>query len=236
MGLEVPIHELSNTTTGYAYQNDEETQTRNVCRYDDNGNLCQQSTFYEDENGRTIKGLYDLDGDGKYDKSSIFTYDDNGKMKSRYDGDVTYDPLLPATTVGLTPRSPRIENYNQYVDFSYDDKGNLITSEEKDLGAIDKITVQIMDETIDNEHEKLVEEKIKNLLKNEPFVSEKYEELKNKPIKFDPISMSDNNDTKNFKKALGMALAPIATICQEMLSDSSEETKQSYKDLIDIIF
>lgn len=85
------------------------------CDRDGDGKIDSASLFYEDGEGRTIKGEYDIDADGKIDSTSLFDYYDDGNLKTRYDdvdGDLKFD---------------------YYTEFSYDEDGNRIESEPQEL-------------------------------------------------------------------------------------------------------
>lgn len=135
----------------YYYSSDKTNNTRKVeVDYDGDGKIDSTSLFYEDENGKTIKGLYDDDGDGKYDDVALFEYDDEGKLKTRYDGTVDYSYDLndngeyeDINHDGKIDENDKVkhENFDKYVDFSYDEEGNK-TKQENELTGWKKLSVK----------------------------------------------------------------------------------------------
>jgi len=95
--------------------------------------------------------LYDNNGDGKYDDVSLFNYDENGNLTTRYDGTVNYvykfDENGKAKDLNNDGKidnddKTALEYYNQYVEFSYDEDGNLIDEEQKELTGGEKLAVR----------------------------------------------------------------------------------------------
>ena len=95
--------------------------------------------------------MYDNNGDGKYDDVSLFNYDENGNLTTRYDGTVNYvykfDENGKAKDLNNDGKidnddKTALEYYNQYVEFSYDEDGNLIDEEQKELTGGEKLAVR----------------------------------------------------------------------------------------------
>lgn len=104
-------------------------------RVDENGDgkIDKISEFYEDGYGKVIKAFYDDNADGKNDSVSLFDYDENGKLSRRYD-DKDAD-----------------EHFDEYVDIWFDEEGNPIDSEPKELGWR-QMGIDILSKVIDQQH------------------------------------------------------------------------------------
>lgn len=113
------------------------------------GKIDNISFFYEDDEGKTLKGKYDADMDGKIDSISLFEYDDDGNIKARYD-DVNADYI-----------------FDSYIEFSYDKDGNRIASKPKEItgwSAVSKMTQSLsIDASILSKMKQLMEEQRQKL-------------------------------------------------------------------------